>query len=597
MDSDTLISSDILETILVVDDEPAIRHMLATFLKRQPDRRVLESSDGFEAKTILAEEDVDLVVTDLLMPGMDGLELMRWVKEHRPGPDWIVLTGHGTFDDAVRAIQLGAFDFLSKPLPTLDMLEVAVRNALHRRRMERERAALQHTIERSNEQLRHQVNQLERACTLLMLQAETIDSDLHRAERIQRALLPRQAPPLEDMSIRAVYRPSRNVGGDLYDIVRLDDRHAVLYIADAAGHGVSAAMLAVLFKHRLPLTWGHPPTPTPPAQVLEEVNRAVVEECTGSGLFVTAAYCLIDMPDRVVNVASAGHPPLAVIRRDARVEHIHHTGPALGIDRNARFAQVSMRLDPGDTLLLYTDGLTDGVAGEASAERLIDICRERVGIDALREMVESRDSEEEKAARDDDMTAILLATGRGESVLDNGRPSDIGTVEMPTLSETPHVLTGRNPAGRFVAVIGRGGWTHCSSLYECCLKGLEDRAPLTLDLGRCEYLDSTFIGTVQELLDRFQSAGVRVRLQGVVPQVRSLFEELGMARVLAALEDEALPLPETMHPVAASDTTDADTRRRMLQAHQTLASLSESNRGQFARLIEHMHRELHPADT
>jgi len=95
------------------------------------------------------------------------------------------------------------------------------------------------------------VQKLEEACHLLCAQANVIHEDLHRAELIQRALLPQTLPGLKGFSINSIYRPCENVGGDTYDVTRVNDDHLALCIADAAGHGVSAAMLAVLFKNRL----------------------------------------------------------------------------------------------------------------------------------------------------------------------------------------------------------------------------------------------------------------------------------------------------------------------------------------------------------
>ena len=275
--------------ILVVDDEEGVR----TFLKRALDSvhgyEVSAADSGLAAKELLQQRPFDVVVTDLLMPGMSGLELMQWAHQTCPGPTWIILSGRGTFDNAVRAVQLGAFDFITKPLPVIDSLLISVRNALSQQRMSAEREHLHQTIEQNNVRLRKQVDHLKQACRLLFDQAETIGEDLRKAELIQRAMLPSKPPEIRDFTVNTVYRPCRNVGGDLYDVVRLDDDHLVVYVADAAGHGVSAAMLAVLFKHRLPLTQGQPPTPTSPAEVLNVVNRCLLAECGRPGLFITAA--------------------------------------------------------------------------------------------------------------------------------------------------------------------------------------------------------------------------------------------------------------------------------------------------------------------
>ncbi len=143
---------------------------------------------------------------------------------------------------------------------------------------------------------------------MLCEQAGIIESGLRRAELIQRALLPHVAPAVVGLAVDAVYRPSLNVGGDLYDVVAIGPNHLAAYIADAAGHGVSAAMLAVLFKHRLAMM-DHEYRPNAPAEALSMLNTAIRAECSAPGLFVTAAYCLLDTQSREIVIASAGPSP------------------------------------------------------------------------------------------------------------------------------------------------------------------------------------------------------------------------------------------------------------------------------------------------
>ena len=202
-------------TILVVDDEPTIRTLLAHTLRTVPSYDVLEAGDGVAAQEALQATGADLVITDLKMPRMGGLELMQWAQQKGMDVSWIILSGQGTFDDATRAVHLGAFDFLTKPLSVMDSLLVSVRNAIQQRRLSQERERLYGVLAERNERLNSQVVQLKEACQLLVQQADTIGQDLHRAELIQRALLPYTVPKLEGFAVDTIYRPSHNVGGDL----------------------------------------------------------------------------------------------------------------------------------------------------------------------------------------------------------------------------------------------------------------------------------------------------------------------------------------------------------------------------------------------
>jgi sigma-B regulation protein RsbU (phosphoserine phosphatase) len=201
-------------TFLVVDDDPMVRKIVARGLSDLDPAEVLEVEDGLAAQEVLREKDVDVVVTDVLMPNMTGLELMKWAQKHCPEPLWIVLSGLETFDAAVDALQLGAFDYLAKP-PEVQRVRVAVRNALDQIELVRERKRLYEQIERSNLQLAEKVDQLEKVCRMLEEQAAVIQSDLDRAEIIQRALLPQSPPEIDGWCVETLYRSGSSVGGDL----------------------------------------------------------------------------------------------------------------------------------------------------------------------------------------------------------------------------------------------------------------------------------------------------------------------------------------------------------------------------------------------
>jgi DNA-binding NtrC family response regulator len=193
-----------ISSILIVDDNEAICRLLATTLRSNGTRVIETASTAAEAKACLRKRRFDVVITDISMPDEDGISLMQWASEHTPGASWMVLTGHATVDAAVRALQLGAFDFFTKPLQSLEGLKNKVSNALEYRRLVAERSRLHTELEQRNTELQANVNQLEAACYLLAEQADTIAVDLRRAALIQQALLPRAAPRLEGMRVNAL---------------------------------------------------------------------------------------------------------------------------------------------------------------------------------------------------------------------------------------------------------------------------------------------------------------------------------------------------------------------------------------------------------
>jgi len=574
--------------VLVVDDDEDFRDLLIRLLAAEEPREIDSACSAAEARGRLARCRYDVVITDLAMPGESGLSLMRWAQEACPEPAWIVLTGRGTLDAAVEALQLGAFDFLEKPLASDEPVRNSVRNALSQQRLLSERAQLQAELQESHAELSEHVKELERAYRLLRDQADAIRADLHRAGIIQRALLPHVAPRLPGFQVQAVYRPSHSVGGDLYDVVRLDERHASLLIADAAGHGLSAALLAVLFRSQLPLVDPETALPLAPSETLRAANRAL---CTGfptPGLFLTAAHCVLDTQTRRLSVASAGHPPVLLLRQGGGVERISHTGPALGLFLEADYAEQEITLETGDRLLFYTDGLYDRLPpDEGSASNAIAtlLGQGGQGGEALLRLLGSANAEEPP---EDDVTLLLLEATAGESRLDNGDlPPPPSVAPARTRFE---ILMSSEPHRTTFSIQGRADWAVSAAFHDACLDALEAGQGVMMDLTLCQYLDSTFLGTLHELSERADRADVELRLQGVTPLVMDLFAELGMERVMERIVPSMLPLPMQMSPLASEADREARTRLT-LQAHENLAALSERNRREFDPLLTLLRKE------
>ena len=344
-------------TFLVVDDDPIMRRVLVSHLEPLAHTAIYDAEDGIAAQKFLLQHSVDVVVTDVLMPNMDGRELMEWAKHNAPGAMWIVLSGLDTFDAAVDALHLGAFDFIAKPADP-QRLHLSVRNALEQLELRRDRERLYAELVKSHDNLAEKVQQLETVCEMLEEQSRVIQGDLKRAEVIQRALLPSVPPKIGRWCIETLYRPGSNVGGDYFDVVNLDDRHLGIVLADAAGHGVAAAMLTVLLKHRLVLT-DQAGEPLPPSAVLATANERLMEDVTGPGMFITAVYALLDRRSGKLVMAAAGHPPsLWVNQYESR--QFSRTGPALGLRRDAEYDQETVMLEQGDRMFFYTDGVIEG---------------------------------------------------------------------------------------------------------------------------------------------------------------------------------------------------------------------------------------------
>lgn len=549
---------------LVVDDDPVTRAVVRESLEKLGYPDIVEARDGVDALDVLRRNPgVGLVLTDIIMPRLDGLGLVEQGKREFPDVVWVILSALDRFDKAVEAIRLGAFDFLAKPVREQE-LEVSIRNAVEHLWLLRERAALYAALE-------NKVHELEDKTELLR-------RDLQRAEVIQKALLPNSPPRLESWKVEALYRPGRYVGGDLYDVQRLDDRRIAFYVADATGHGVTAAMLSVLFKERLQFTdvGGNP---LAPSMVLRLANQALVEALDAPGLFLTVLYGLLDTETGKLVVASAGHPPALVQPLNGLGALLPRTGPALGLVEGARFDEHKIDLHAGDRVLVYTDGLLD--ANASGSDRVWSLMDSRPADYGtafsrfLEQIAQARATVREDEV--DDVTVLLITGESGESRYDNGSaPHQPATALRP--DRTPVIYLGEADGAWYMSVLGRGTWKHSEVFFETASAILAEHHGLVLHLEDCEYLDSTMLGTVHELVARGN-----VKLQGVQPPVRALFNELQMQKVLDNVV-ELQPPPELL-PIA-HDAAQTDMKARILHAHQALASISSSNQDRFKDVLK-----------
>ena len=210
--------------ILTIDDEDLVREILTAYLE-DSGFEVIQASNGQAGIDLIRRESPDLVLCDLRMPGMDGLQVLATVTREFPELPILVVSGMGGMSDAIQALKLGAWDYVTKPIEDMAVLEHAIGHALERARLRRENREHREHLEAVNEQLRHTVRQLQ--------------EDEAAARRIQFQLLP------EDDKVYRHYRFNRHLltsqylSGDFVDYFAIDGDHLGFYIADVSGHGLS----------------------------------------------------------------------------------------------------------------------------------------------------------------------------------------------------------------------------------------------------------------------------------------------------------------------------------------------------------------------
>jgi sigma-B regulation protein RsbU (phosphoserine phosphatase) len=322
--------------VLVVDDEVDISTILTLTLRRAG-FQVTAASDGIDGLSKLAEHTPDLVLLDVMMPRLDGLEMLRRIRSE-PATSTIpviMLTARAQVADRLVGFEHGADDYVAKPF---EPNEVVARVQALLRRTEQARLT---------RPLLGLLGAWSSAEGLAQLQR-----DLETTREIQTRLIPAVAPRLGGLQTATALRPSMIVGGDFFDVVPMGDLIGVA-VGDVSGKGIPAALLMVMVRTLLrEIADGL----SDPATVLARLNASLCRDMPPS-MFVTALLTVLD-PSRegVLQIASGGHPAPILMRRDHPPVAIDVDGAIIGAFPDARFGQAEIRLEPGDTLVLVSDG-------------------------------------------------------------------------------------------------------------------------------------------------------------------------------------------------------------------------------------------------
>jgi len=334
------------EVIFIVDDNMVNRKLLVGILQKEG-YSLLEAEDGEQALEMASQEMPDLILLDIMMPKKDGYEVCVQLKAHPRTANIpvIFLSAKSQAEDKIKGLDLGGADYVTKPF---DRGEV-----LARVRAQLKIAKLTGELLSANAELRNK--------------QEKLDEDLKAAAGIQRSLLPKSIPDMEKLTMAWRFMPCDRIGGDIFNVVRLDEDHWGIYMLDVSGHGVPSALVAVSVSQMLHaqhdrLLKKNINTPphyeiVSPSRVLEALDREYPIERFDK--FFTMSYVIIDTDARRISYSNAAHPPPVLIRKDGGLELLDKGGTIIGMGGMLPFEEGNIEIGRGDRLFLYTDGIVE----------------------------------------------------------------------------------------------------------------------------------------------------------------------------------------------------------------------------------------------
>jgi phosphoserine phosphatase RsbU/P len=378
-----------LGSLLVVDDDANNRDLISRRLQRRGYEVDVEA-DGRAALARIAQQPYDLVLLDIMMPGVDGMQVLKHLRhlKSRAQLPVIMVTAKDESHDIVEALREGANDYVVKPID----IEVLLA-----------RVGTQVVLKRTAESLEESNRRLEQANTRLEEANAQLRLDLEAAAKIQQSHLPQMTPIYENYTFAWRYQPCEQLAGDNLNIMSLSEDHVGFYVLDVSGHGVRAALLSVAINHLLAPSKDDTSVVNrpnrkresdedpqflvaPPRDVAEKLNRHFVFD-PSTGQFFTIFYGVLDLRQKTCRYVSTGHPPPLHVTADGNAKLLESSGVPIGLFQQGEVdiepnEERTVELKKGDRLYVYSDGVIEArhrVKGEFGVDRLADLLRDLRG--------------------------------------------------------------------------------------------------------------------------------------------------------------------------------------------------------------------------
>jgi sigma-B regulation protein RsbU (phosphoserine phosphatase) len=344
------------------------------------------ATDGRQALEEIAARAPDLVLLDIMMPEMDGFEVLARLKDNEAWREIpvIVISAVDDIDSVARGIRMGAEDYLTKPFEPI-VLQARIVASLERKRL------------RDRE----------------LLHMQRINEELALAWQVQSGFLPAPLPAVPGWQLAAALQPSRETSGDFYDFIALPEGKLGILVADVSDKGMGAALFMVLSR-TLMRTFAA--DSSSPREVLRDTNRRILADIH-TDQFVTAFYGILDPVSGTLDYCSAGHTPAYVLSAHGGGGVAHSmpcSGMPLGVLEDEDWEQRTVQMTCGDSLVIYTDGVTDAQdpRGEFfGSPRLCQVLQANLGgsaLDVQRSLLSALAEFVQGAPQTDDITVAVV---------------------------------------------------------------------------------------------------------------------------------------------------------------------------------------------
>lgn len=388
--------------LLIIDDDTLVRRSVAVYLD-DSGFDVFEAADATQLASAIQEFEPEVVITDLRMPGADGLQVLQHIKQSQPLLPVILMSGAGGLGDVVRALRYGASDYLIKPILDIEILVHAINRALERKDLLTENQLYREQLENANSHLRESLRVLER--------------DQLAGKQVQKRLMPTRLITQDHYRVEHYIAPSLYLSGDFIDYAHIKKRYLAFYLTDVSGHGSSSAFVTIWLKHLVSrmvrdedLFDNDMSFANGTNVLLQTVNRELQE--TRLSHHLTFFVGVIDTHSQKMNYSVAGHLPMPILTTAEGSAYLEGMGKPVGIFKDVVWQVYGLQLPQEFSLSCFSDGVLEILPGAMIQEKEMQLLQKVTESSGSLESVCNTLQVKDDGESPDDIAILTISRGK-----------------------------------------------------------------------------------------------------------------------------------------------------------------------------------------